>query len=543
MAEHFSDQELQNLFEEYLPPVQMPPHLAAQVRERVLEEVALTYKQTEAQEMASAVSPYATARPSVGKPAARTSFFGAMSERFSWWRFATGMAMTGATVAVLLLFVLILPQMLNEDAPGGATTTSSDVLAPIEAAPGEAQMAAVSMTDGRATVLRSESNALEDVAPATDTNLAARDELVTLNGTAEVELFPNQRMVVDPASRVVIDRLSLVDDATTTLVTVQNGRVSFFVDGPLAERDHFEVVTADARMQTAGADFSVAPSLENQTYIAVAAGTLLVEANDQVVQVTDGESVTVAPDGGELVVKNADQGEPAPAEVAANTLEQDTTPTPVPTYTPVEETPTPLPVVVVEEEPTATPTDEPTATPTDEPTATPTDEPTATPTDEPTATPTDEPTATPTEVPTQTPTPRPTATPTPTETPTRAPVAVNLVVPNPGVSGADGVLFDWSATGTLAPDEAYELIFWKPGQDPLTQGFGLAAPTRSTQVRVDLTDLDNRLGALLDPGDYLWGIRIVTTEPEYAPVEFTGESRLFRYAGQSAGGGGPITGE
>ncbi len=123
------------------------------------------------------------------------------------------------------------------------------------------------------------------------------------------------------------------------------------------------------------------------------------------------------------------------------------------------------------------------------------------------------------------------------------PVAVNLVVPNPGVSGADGVLFDWNATGTLAPNEAYELIFWKPGQDPLMQGFGLAEPTRSTQVRVDLTDLDNRLGALLDPGDYLWGVRIVATAPEYAPIEFTGESRMFRYAGQSAGGGGPITGE
>ena len=490
-----------------------------------------------------------------------------MNERFSWWRFATGVAMTGATVAVLLLFVLMLPQMLNEDTPSGTTTTSSDVLAPIEAAPGDAEMAALTLTDGRATILRGESNALEDVAPAAETTLAARDELVTLNGTAEVELFPNQRMVVDPASRVVIDRLSLVDDAMTTLVTVQNGRVSFFVDGPLAENDHFEVVTADARIQTAGADFEVVPSIENQTYIAVTAGTLLVESDDQVVQVTEGEFVTAPPSGGELVVQNVDQGEPAPAEVAANTLEQDTTPTPVPTYTPVEETPTPLPVVVVEEEPTATPTDEPTATPTDEPTATPTDEPTATPTDEPTATPTDEPTATPTdeptatptdeptatpteeptatptEVPTQTPTPRPTATPTPTETPTRAPVTVNLVVPNPGVSGADGVLFDWNASGTLAPNEAYELIFWKPGQDPLTQGFGLAAPTRGTQVRVDLTDLDNRLGALLDPGDYLWGVRIVTTEPEYSQVEFTGESRLFRYAGQSAGSGGPITGE
>jgi hypothetical protein len=542
MSEHLSDQELQSLFDEYLPPVQMPPHLAAQVRERVLEEVALVYKQSDEEEMAPTVSSYAAARPSAREPGRGRSFFGSMNERFSWWRFATGVALTGATVAVLLLFVLMVPQLRDQEPAGGITTAPSDVLAPIEASLGEVQSAMLSIRDGQATILRNESNALEDVAAATETSLSPSDELVTLDGTAEVTLFANQRMIVDPASRVVIDRLSTDDEATTALVTIQNGSARFIVDGPLAVDDHFEVVTENARVQTSDADFAVVRST-GETAIEVLAGTLLVEGNGQVAQLTEGQRVAVAPDSEDLVVMSMDQGALEPVEVAANTEEEESTPTPVPTYTPVDETPTPLPAMV-EAEPTATPTDEPTATPTDEPTATPTDEPTATPTDEPTATPTDEPTATPTDEPTATPTRRPTATPTPTETPTRVPVAVQLIVPNPGVSGADGVLFDWSATGTLAPNEAYELIFWKPGQDPLDQGFGLSEPTRSTQVRVDLTDLDDRLGALLDPGDYLWGIRVVTTEPDYSKVEFTGESRLFRYAGPQAGGSdGPITGE
>ena len=332
-------------------------------------------------------------------------------------------------------------------------------------------------------------------------------------------------------------------------MTVQYGGVNFLVDGPLDELDRFEVVTAEARIQSLGADFSVRPTLTNETFIETTSGSVMVVANGQVAQLNDGQSLTVTPDSDALVVMNA--GEPAvdnTADGAANAEvdavdavaqvgADDPTPTPVPTYTPVE---TEVPAVAVVE---VTPTEEATAVPTVAATATPlptaTDEPTIEPTLEPT--PTAEPTATPTQV------PPPTATPTatPTETAVPEPRTVTLVVPNPGVSGADRVPFDWTSSATLQPNEAYELIFWKEGQDPLTQGFGLAMPTRSTEVTVDLTDLDNRLGGLLDPGDYLWGIRIVTTEPEYSVVEFTGEARPFRYSGpqSSSSVGAPITGE
>ena len=63
MAEQFSDQELHNLFQEHLPPVELPPHLAEQVRMRVLDEVALTYHRADSQ--IAAPAPYAArqARP------------------------------------------------------------------------------------------------------------------------------------------------------------------------------------------------------------------------------------------------------------------------------------------------------------------------------------------------------------------------------------------------------------------------------------------------------------------------------------------------
>ena len=133
-----------------------------------------------------------------------------MSERFSWWRFATGIALTGATAAVLLFFILTLPTLLSPEMPTGSTTGAA-VLPPIEVAIGEPQVASVAVTDGRATVFRYESNSLETLASGASAELTQRDELMTLNGTAEVQLFDNQRMVIEPASRVSVDMLTLDD--------------------------------------------------------------------------------------------------------------------------------------------------------------------------------------------------------------------------------------------------------------------------------------------------------------------------------------------
>lgn len=41
------------------------------------------------------------------------------------------------------------------------------------------------------------------------------------------------------------------------------------------------------------------------------------------------------------------------------------------------------------------------------------------------------------------------------------------------------------------------------------RALGLAAPTLGTSLRVNLADLDANPGNPLDPGVYLWGVRIV----------------------------------
>jgi hypothetical protein len=125
------------------------------------------------------------------------------------------------------------------------------------------------------------------------------------------------------------------------------------------------------------------------------------------------------------------QNNPTPTPTDTPTATPTDTPTATPTDTPTP-TPTDTPTATPTDTPTATPTDTPTATPTDTPTPTPTDTPTATPTDTPTATPTDTPTPTPTDTPTATPTDTPTATPTDTPTPTPTNTSTPTPVPPSG---------------------------------------------------------------------------------------------------------------
>lgn len=133
--------------------------------------------------------------------------------------------------------------------------------------------------------------------------------------------------------------------------------------------------------------------------------------------------------------------------------------------------------------------------------------------------------------------------PLPTPTPTIA--AFALVTPLDGSSGGGVVSFEWSTTYEPGEGEGFEVIFWPVGGDPLLQGFGLAAPTTSHRVSLDLTALDDVLGTTLEPGEYQWGILLVSTEP-YTRLRLLSEARLFHYTrvneGSSSSGGGSSTG-
>ena len=153
-----------------------------------------------------------------------------------------------------------------------------------------------------------------------------------------------------------------------------------------------------------------------------------------------------------------------------------------------------------------------------------------------------------TAVPTRTPSPEPTRTPTPPARPSPAfpgpsgaaattppaslaapsGVTVALLEPNDGDARQSDATFRWSVAGSLPAGQAFEVFFYKAGQNALSDGFGLADPTTGTSVQVDLAALDASPGHPLDPGAYLWGVRLVQ-QATSARLRVLAEGRRINY--------------
>jgi hypothetical protein len=123
------------------------------------------------------------------------------------------------------------------------------------------------------------------------------------------------------------------------------------------------------------------------------------------------------------------------------------------------------------------------------------------------------------------------------------PPAGNVQLLDPGENNGGGGerTFQWQADFTPGEGQGFELVFWRFGQDPIANGFGLAAPTTSNSVSVDLDALDDQLGPLLDPGEYQWGVLLVQTSP-YQRLRFLGDSNKFNYSRENGGGGSGSSG-
>lgn len=215
------------------------------------------------------------------------------------------------------------------------------------------------------------------------------------------------------------------------------------------------------------------------------------------------------------------------------------------------------------EEPTLTPAEEPTTTPAATATATHAEAPTPTltkgiapmPVGEPTGIPVEEPTATPTATATDTPTPEPTHTPTQTAEPTLVPTAIptakpipaysaDLTAPEDGANVNGRTFFSWQISHSLGDGQKVELIFWKPGQDPMGNGFGLTEPTTDSSLTVNLDAVSNDIPKLLISGEmYNWGLLLVLPKTETQPykrLQFLGSQRAVCYgcsSSNSVGGG------
>ncbi|MEZ4726288.1 MAG: protein phosphatase 2C domain-containing protein [Caldilineaceae bacterium] len=243
------------------------------------------------------------------------------------------------------------------------------------------------------------------------------------------------------------------------------------------------------------------------------------------------------------------------------------TPPTVPPVSPTLALTTPTSVQIAAGVPTNTVTTLPTASATAT-TATVSPTATATVTPSPSPTPTGVPTqtslptaaaATATPLPTSTPLPTATALPTATSTatqvaaatPTRASsptptvqqtnnATVILTKPLDGESGQGQQLFAWQTDLQLLPEQAFEVVFWQKGQDPLKDSFGIVGTTTAKQVTVNLNDLQN--AGRLQSGEYRWGILLVKTNP-YSRLQLLTNGNQFFFNPSNGNNNGSISGE
>jgi protein phosphatase len=108
-------------------------------------------------------------------------------------------------------------------------------------------------------------------------------------------------------------------------------------------------------------------------------------------------------------------------------------------------------------------------------------------------------------------------------------VTVALQEPGEGDTRSGDATFRWAVTGgNLPAGMGYEVFFYRPGQDPLRDGFGVAPPTPGNSVQVDLAALDADPNLPLEPGVFFWGVRLVDRSTG-RPVSLAAEGRRIIY--------------
>ena len=89
--------------------------------------------------------------------------------------------------------------------------------------------------------------------------------------------------------------------------------------------------------------------------------------------------------------------------------------------------------------------------------------------------------------------------------------------------------FQWQPGITLQPNQAFEVVFWQPGQDPLAQSFGLVQTKTESGTTVDLDKLSTILPQLQWGKEYQWGILLVQARP-YRRLQYIGGGQPFLFA-------------
>ncbi len=101
---------------------------------------------------------------------------------------------------------------------------------------------------------------------------------------------------------------------------------------------------------------------------------------------------------------------------------------------------------------------------------------------------------------------------------------VTLLTPHDGETLHDSAIFSWRPREPLGENEAYELAFWRPHQDPMTSGMSPVGSGPASSYLVHLNAVP-----FLSPGPWQWGVFLVdaTTHRRFGLIS---EIRDFTYS-------------
>ena len=261
MARKLNEQELHELFQENLPPVTLPPLLSMQLRERVLAEVNSTLQPPSVGEDDLSL-PDREVSSSSGVERSRQRSVPSWREQLGSWiprlRPASSMLVAAATVAALVIFVIMIPRLLPSvfDTPvetGAGTETLPVVQLP--ETDDSALHAQVVAAEAAVQIQRAGNDALETVSAGTSAQLEPGDTLITQGGSAEITFFLNQVTTLAPNSQVLLSTLADNNDGTQVLLQMLAGTARHSVATSLSPEDQFEVQTPLATASVVSANF------------------------------------------------------------------------------------------------------------------------------------------------------------------------------------------------------------------------------------------------------------------------------------------------
>jgi hypothetical protein len=86
------------------------------------------------------------------------------------------------------------------------------------------------------------------------------------------------------------------------------------------------------------------------------------------------------------------------------------------------------------------------------------------------------------------------------------------------------ITYRWETPYVLADNEAFEVVFWRSGGNPMQEGRGWGGTTRNGSITINWDNIDAA------PDAYEWGVLLVNANP-YKRLHYMGGGNRFQYTG------------